>query len=77
MLNKIGTYFDIMGVNKIVRKTFQRNLQTIRTAEASVNGKVYHKAWEITEYGKPRRIIKMTYDNQGNPIKGSKIDYTI
>lgn len=75
MLNKVGTYFDKMGVNNLVKKTFVRNLQTIHTTEASVGGKVYHRAWEIEQYGQPKRIIKMNYDKDGKAIKGSKIDY--
>lgn len=77
MINKIGTYFDKMGVNNIVTKKFVRNLQTITTKEASVNGKVYHRAWQIEEYGKPLRNVKINYDKDAKAIKGSKIDYTL
>lgn len=70
MLNKIIQKIEHTGPNTIIRKTFQRGLQTVNTTSAYIDNKLYFRRWEISEYGKLRRLSQ-TY-NAGHPIKGSR-----
>jgi len=74
MLNKIGQNIERWHCNKLIQKTFQRNLQTIDTKSAYLMDRLYFREWKISEYGKPDRIIRQSYF-KGKPVKGSKIDY--
>lgn len=77
MLSRIWQKTETSGMNKIIEKTFQRGLQTINTKSAYIDGKLYHRVWDISEYGK--RIIRKQSYLGGHPIKGSgvKLDVTI
>ena len=70
MINKIGQTIEHTGLNKIVRKSFQRNLQTIESTSAYIGDKLYFRGWRINEY-KHSRKLSQAY-NAGVPIKGSK-----
>lgn len=70
MLNRIGQKIEQVGLNKIVRKTFQRNLQTINSTSAYIDNKLYYRSWEISEYGRKQKFSQ-SY-NAGHPIKGTK-----
>ena len=70
MINKIGQTIEHTGLNKIVRKSFQRNLQTIESTSAHIGDKLYFRGWRINEY-KHSRKLSQAY-NAGVPIKGSK-----
>ena len=70
MINKIGQTIETVGQNKIIRKLFQRNLQTIESTSAYVGDKLYFRGWRINEY-KHSRKLSQAY-NAGIPIKGSK-----
>lgn len=75
MLNKITQKVEQVGMNKIIRKTFQRNLQTIETTSAYIDNKLYHRSWHISEYGRKQKFAQ-SY-NAGQPIKNStyKLDF--
>lgn len=70
MLNKIWQKTEGIGFNNIVRKTFQRNLQTIETVSGYIDNKLYYRSWEISEYGRKQKFSQAY--NAGHPIKGSK-----
>ena len=70
MLNRIGQKIEQVGLNKIIRKTFQRNLQTINSTSAYIDNKLYYRSWEISEYGRKQKFSQAY--NAGHPIKGSK-----
>jgi len=67
---KIGQSVENTGLNTIIRKSFQRGLQTIEATVAKIGDKTYYKSWVISEYGHKKKI-SMSY-NSGHPIKGSK-----
>lgn len=76
MLNKIIEKVENIGYNnKLIRKVFQRNLQTIESVSAYKDNKLYFRGWKIDEY-KHKRKLSQAYNN-GQPIKGSQsiIDY--
>jgi hypothetical protein len=70
MLSKITQKVEQACNHKIVRKTFQRNLQTIKTASGYIDNKLYYRSWEISEYGRKQKLSQ-SYSN-GQPIKNSK-----
>ena len=70
MLNKIGQKIEHTGLNKIVRKSFQRGLQTIHTTSAYIGDKLYYRSWNIDEYKHVKKLSQSYYN--GKPIKGSQ-----
>ena len=70
MINKIIQKIEHTGPNTIIRKTFQRGLQTIDTTSAYIGDKLYHRSWKINEYKHIKKLSQSYYN--GNPIKGSQ-----
>lgn len=77
MLSKIGQTVETVHNNKLIEKTFQRGLQTIKTKSAYIHNKLYYRDWDISEFGK-RTIRKQSYLS-GIPIKGmtTKLDIIV
>ena len=77
MINKIFSHTEMSGLNKVVTKSFQRDLQHIDTKSAYINDKLYFREWIIKEFNRIRKYSQVY--NNGKPIKNcsSKIDYYI
>lgn len=76
MINKIIQRTEQIGLDhKLIRKTFQRGLQTIESVSAYKNNKLYFRGWRIDEY-KHVKKLSQAY-NECGPIKGSQsiVDY--
>lgn len=58
------------GATRLVKKVFQRGLQTIECKSAYAHNKLYFRSWRIDEYNKTREISQ-AYRN-GKPIKNSR-----
>lgn len=70
MLSKIGQKIETVGQTKIIRKIFQRNLQTIESSSAYIGDKLYFRGWKINEYKHCRKLSQSYYNDK--PIKGSQ-----
>lgn len=75
MLHKIGQRVEYIGskAHKIIKKTFQRNFQTVESKSAFYDGKLYNRSWTISD-DKIKHRISQSY-RDGKPIKDSKIDF--
>lgn len=75
MISKIWSCTENSGLNKIVTKCFQRNLQNIKTRSAYTNDNLYFREWIVEGYNTCTGYRQSYYKN--NPIKESryKIDF--
>ena len=69
-INKILQNTYTSGATKLVKKVFQRGLQTIECKSAYTKNKLYFRSWKIDEHGKTRSLSQ-TYSD-GKPIKNSR-----
>lgn len=69
-ISKIFQNTYTSGATKLIKKVFQRGLQTIECKSAYNNNKLYFRSWKIDEYNKSKKISQ-AYSN-GKPIKKSR-----
>ena len=70
MISKIGQTVETVGLNKVITKTFQRNLDTITSQSAYINDSLYFRRWTINGFNK-KQVKFQSYHN-GKVIKGSQ-----
>ena len=69
-ISKIFQNTYTSGATKLVKKVFQRGLQTIECKSAYAKNKLYFRSWNIGEHGKTRSLSQAYSD--GKPIKNSR-----
>lgn len=69
-VNKIMQNIYKSGTTKIIKKVFQRGLQTIECKSAYNNNKLYFRSWKIDEHNRTRTLSQAYSDNK--PIKKSR-----
>ena len=67
---KINEITEISAANKIIKKTFLRGLQTIKSISAYNHNKLYFRSWRIEEH-KHTRKLSQTYKD-AVPVKNSQ-----
>lgn len=69
-INKILQNTYTSGATKLVKKVFQRGLQTIECKSAYAKNKLYFRSWKIDEHNRTRTLSQAYSD--GKPIKKSR-----
>ena len=69
-VNKIMQNIYKSGTTKIIKKVFQRGLQTIECKSAYNNNKLYFRSWKIDEHNRTRTLSQAYSDSK--PIKKSR-----